>query len=78
MISHKMKLVLQHILGAELHGVKYRHPLTNEELPFLLGSHVTSNKGTGLVHTAPAHGHEDFQIAKRLGMKIVGVFPCFP
>ncbi|XP_060559788.1 isoleucine--tRNA ligase, mitochondrial-like isoform X2 [Ruditapes philippinarum] len=58
------------ISGAALQGVIYRHPLTNESLPFLPGSHVTSNKGTGLVHTAPAHGHDDFHLAKSLGIQI--------
>ncbi|XP_053374897.1 isoleucine--tRNA ligase, mitochondrial-like [Mercenaria mercenaria] len=61
------------ILGTNLKGIKYRHPLTNEELPFLPGSHVTSDKGTGLVHTAPAHGHDDFQLAKKLGIQIRNV-----
>ena len=49
----------------------YRQPLTEEELPFLAGSHVTANKGTGLVHTAPAHGHDDFQLAMAHNIKIV-------
>jgi isoleucyl-tRNA synthetase len=40
----------------------YSHPFTEEELPFLIGKHVTSEKGTGLVHTAPAHGHESTSI----------------
>ena len=60
--------------GSHLQGVKYRHPLTNENLPFFSGSHVTSNKGTGLVHTAPAHGHDDFQLAKNLGIQIVSTW----
>ncbi|KAH3851373.1 hypothetical protein DPMN_093853 [Dreissena polymorpha] len=51
-------------MGSDLRGVTYEHPLTNEELPFLAGGHVTANKGTGLVHTAPSHGHDDFQLAK--------------
>lgn len=42
---------------------KYFHPITKERLPFLPGQHVTTNVGTGLVHTAPAHGPEDFLIA---------------
>lgn len=60
--------------GTALERAMYKHPLSGEVLPFLMGSHVTSEKGTGLVHTAPAHGHEDFQIAKNHQLKVVGVF----
>lgn len=43
---------------------KYQQPLITEEsqLPFINASHVQSTKGTGLVHTAPAHGPDDFLI----------------
>lgn len=41
----------------------YHHPISLEELPLYPAKHVTSAKGTGLVHTAPAHGHDDFHIA---------------
>ncbi|KAM0724506.1 Isoleucine--tRNA ligase, mitochondrial [Formica fusca] len=51
------------IKGQELGKAKYFHPITKERLPFLPGQHVTTNVGTGLVHTAPAHGPEDFLIA---------------
>ncbi|KAL6442003.1 hypothetical protein ACFW04_002386 [Cataglyphis niger] len=51
------------IKGQELSEAKYFHPITKERLPFLPGQHVTTNVGTGLVHTAPAHGPEDFLIA---------------
>ena len=57
--------------GSSLSSMTYRQPLTEEELPFLEGSHVTANKGTGLVHTAPAHGHDDFQLAMAHNIKIV-------
>jgi isoleucyl-tRNA synthetase len=36
-------------------------------VPVLLGNHVTSDAGTGVVHTAPAHGFEDFDVAAALG-----------
>ncbi|KAK3863972.1 hypothetical protein Pcinc_030300 [Petrolisthes cinctipes] len=49
--------------GKELAGVKYRHPLKECECELLPGDHVTVNSGTGLVHTAPAHGHEDYLVA---------------
>lgn len=59
------------LLGSTLQGIVYKHPLKNEELPFLPSSHVTPGKGTGLVHTAPAHGHDDFNVAVRHGLKTV-------
>ncbi|KAL6259758.1 hypothetical protein P5V15_009672 [Pogonomyrmex californicus] len=57
-----LKLIMT-ITGQELNEAKYFHPITKQRLPFLPGQHVTTNVGTGLVHTAPAHGPEDFLIA---------------
>lgn len=42
-----------------------------QELPFLEGDHVTADVGTGLVHTAPAHGQEDFQKGLQHGLPVV-------
>lgn len=43
--------------------IRYEHPvLKNRDLPFVTASHVSATKGTGLVHTAPAHGFEDFLV----------------
>ncbi|EFC45761.1 predicted protein [Naegleria gruberi] len=56
----------------------YVNPLTSsvtdKKLPFLNGSHVTTEVGTGLVHTAPNHGIEDFQVVKDNSLPIG---PCF-
>uniref|UniRef100_A0A182SAV3 isoleucine--tRNA ligase n=1 Tax=Anopheles maculatus TaxID=74869 RepID=A0A182SAV3_9DIPT len=55
--------VLQTIPGTELSSLRYHHPLHRDKLlPFLPASHVKAEKGTGLVHTAPAHGPEDFLV----------------
>ncbi|XP_076241877.1 isoleucyl-tRNA synthetase, mitochondrial [Calliopsis andreniformis] len=51
------------IEGKELQGTMYLHPLNEKKLPFLASNHVTMDKGTGLVHIAPAHGPEDFLVA---------------
>ncbi|XP_063833679.1 isoleucine--tRNA ligase, mitochondrial [Ostrinia nubilalis] len=56
--------------GQELAGTTYRNKLVNETLPFLEGGHVTEGKGTGLVHTAPAHGPEDFLVALKNNMTV--------
>lgn len=45
-----------------------------QELPFLEGDHVTADVGTGLVHTAPAHGQEDFQKGMQYGLPVVIFF----
>ncbi|XP_014235016.1 isoleucine--tRNA ligase, mitochondrial isoform X1 [Trichogramma pretiosum] len=55
--------VLKTFMGYELFGTTYAHPITGEVLPFLAGNHVNTEQGTGLVHTAPAHGQEDFLVA---------------
>ena len=58
--------------GSDLEGSKYLHPLKpSEDLPLLPANHVTVEKGTGLVHTAPAHGNEDFQVAVNNNLSMV-------
>lgn len=58
--------------GNQLDGAAYIHPMYKDmECPLLSGDHVTVEKGTGLVHTAPAHGPEDFQVALKHGLSIV-------
>jgi len=57
-----MKAVLGRATGVALDGLKFRHPLEPREVPLILGEHVTLEAGTGLVHTAPAHGAEDFEM----------------
>ena len=39
-------------------------------MPVILGEHVTLDAGTGAVHTAPGHGHEDFAVGKRYGLPV--------
>lgn len=51
------------LIGSDLAGAKYAQPITGISLPFLPGSHVNVEQGTGLVHTAPAHGKDDFLVA---------------
>ncbi|KAM7356031.1 isoleucyl-tRNA synthetase, mitochondrial [Cochliomyia hominivorax] len=65
--------VKQTIEGTELLHCTYEHPINENEklLPFLDASHVQDTKGTGLVHTAPAHGPDDFVIclSKKISVK---------
>lgn len=49
--------------GAELEGCSYRHPLFDRTSPVVAGGdYITTESGTGLVHTAPGHGQEDYQV----------------
>jgi isoleucyl-tRNA synthetase len=59
------------ILGKELEGQKYRHPLYGHECPVVLADYVTVTDGTGLVHTAPGHGAEDYETGLRYKLPIL-------
>jgi isoleucyl-tRNA synthetase len=56
--------------GAALEGMKVRHPFEDRLVPMVLAEHVTLDAGTGLVHTAPAHGVEDFQVGTRYNLPL--------
>jgi isoleucyl-tRNA synthetase len=57
--------------GRELEGLRYRHPFMGRESPVVLGDHVTLEAGTGLVHTAPGHGQEDYETGVKYGLEIL-------
>lgn len=52
--------ILATFLGAEMEGLKARHPFIDRESVFVLADYVTLDQGTGCVHTAPGHGYEDY------------------
>ena len=56
--------------GSDLRGWRYRHPLVAREGPVILGAHATAEAGTGLVHTAPGHGEDDFNMGVQYGLPI--------
>ncbi len=56
--------------GEDLKKLKYKHPLHGRECPVVLGEHVTLDAGTGLVHTAPGHGQEDYAMGVENGLDI--------
>ena len=47
----------------------FRHPFIARDVKLMYGDHVTAEAGTGLVHTAPGHGYEDFVIGARYGLE---------
>jgi isoleucyl-tRNA synthetase len=63
--------VLAHFTGKDLDSVTYRHPLLPDRIGrVLMGAHATTEAGTGLVHTAPGHGEDDFNVGTRYGLPI--------
>jgi isoleucyl-tRNA synthetase len=63
--------VLAYLDGKALEGVKYVHPFMPRECPVILGEHVTLEAGTGLVHTAPGHGQEDYEVGLRYKLEVL-------
>ncbi|NLB84604.1 MAG: isoleucine--tRNA ligase [Acholeplasmataceae bacterium] len=57
--------------GQDLEFVKYKHPLYDKVLPIILGDHVTDETGTGLVHTAPGHGTDDYKVGQKYNLDIL-------
>ena len=58
----KMSDRVRHLVGLE--NLLLKHPLYDKQVPVILGDHVTTETGTGAVHTAPGHGEEDFQVGR--------------
>jgi isoleucyl-tRNA synthetase len=56
--------------GATLEGVRFRHPWIDRESPVVLADYVTLDTGTGVVHTAPGHGWDDYLTGVRYGLDI--------
>ncbi|MDB6096328.1 MAG: isoleucyl-tRNA synthetase [Francisellaceae bacterium] len=59
-INCQSYVIKAEILGEKLENFKVKHPLYEREVPIILGEHVTTEAGTGCVHTAPSHGQEDY------------------
>ena len=57
--------ILGYALGEELEGLTYRHVFLDRVSPVVTGEHVTLEAGTGLVHTAPGHGPDDYEVGLR-------------
>lgn len=57
--------------GEDLEGIVCKHPFFERESVVVLGEHVTTDAGTGCVHTAPGHGVEDFEVGKKYGLTVL-------
>ena len=54
--------------GAALENQRLQHPFVERQVPLILGEHVTTDAGTGAVHTAPDHGVDDFNVGRQYGL----------
>jgi isoleucyl-tRNA synthetase len=57
--------VLTSFDGHKLEHIVFRHPFLDRDSLGILGDHVTLEQGTGAVHTAPGHGHDDYVVAQK-------------
>jgi isoleucyl-tRNA synthetase len=62
--------VVVQFAGAALEHLALEHPFLPKHVPVILGEHVTLDTGTGAVHTAPAHGQEDFAVGQRYSLPV--------
>ena len=60
--------IVGRVKGAALEGMLLQHPFYVRQVPILLGDHVTTEAGTGFVHTAPDHGADDFTVGVKYGI----------
>jgi len=63
--------VITTLPGKALEHSTYQHPLFERQGPLVLGDYVTTESGTGLVHTAPGHGQEDYQVGQHYGLEML-------
>ncbi|TMO46779.1 MULTISPECIES: isoleucine--tRNA ligase [unclassified Pseudoalteromonas] len=62
--------VLGYVKGAALENLQVAHPFYDFTVPVIVADHVTTDSGTGVVHTAPGHGQEDFAAGLAYGLEV--------
>ncbi len=62
--------IINETLGINLTNTHWQHPFYDKKVPIILGEHVTIDAGTGLVHTAPAHGMEDYMVGMKYNLPL--------
>lgn len=63
--------LINEIEGKELEGITAQHPFYDRESLLITGDHVTLEDGTGLVHTAPGHGEDDFIVCQKYQLPVL-------
>ncbi len=72
--------VVATVTGDKLELLKFEHPFYTRQVPLILGDHATDDAGTGLVHTAPAHGMDDYHVGLKYNLDLhnpVGNDGCY-
>lgn len=73
-VEKQCRITLTPVCSVDVRGWKCRHPLHGHgydfDVPLLEAAHVTSDTGTGFVHTAPSHGEDDFNLGRAHGLEI--------
>ena len=62
--------VMAQVPGRALEGLKLQHPFYDRLVPLILADFVSLDTGVGLVHIAPGHGHDDYVVGMRYGLKV--------
>ena len=62
--------VLAQFTGSQLEHLQLEHPFVSKHVPVIVGEHVTLEAGTGAVHTAPAHGQDDFIVGTKYSLPV--------
>jgi isoleucyl-tRNA synthetase len=62
--------VVAYCMGEALEYVQLAHPFYDRNVPVILGDHVTTEAGTGAVHTAPGHGQDDYVVGQKYGLPV--------
>ncbi|MEQ1759598.1 MAG: isoleucine--tRNA ligase [Vicinamibacterales bacterium] len=69
-IGQKLEHPVARAKGEAFEGIRFRHPLYERDSVGVLADYVTLEQGTGVVHTAPGHGADDFLTGKKYGLDI--------
>ena len=62
--------IIARFKGVALENLQLQHPFYDRQVPVILGDHVTTDAGTGAVHTAPGHGQDDFVVGQQYGLPV--------
>lgn len=63
--------ILKDYTAKELEGKLLEHPFAARKVPFIISAHVTLDAGTGLVHTAPSHGVDDYNVCTKYNLSLI-------
>lgn len=63
--------IVKEFKATELEGLNAINPLNDRASKFILGEHVLMDGGTGLVHTAPGHGEDDYFVGLKYGIEVI-------